>query len=580
MKNKIIRLFSLMLIPAMLGGGMNVPAVIAADTETGEIISENAVELTDDTSEDVQKDEADTDYSVYGNYDQIVWIEEMDGVLPYPDSESNIHKLTADEAAKLTADYEGELVFSEGDYLAYVPDGKSDTTVTVIPENYDSRLKYKVTAFNRLIEEDRTDKLIANKDGSYSLKVEGLEAICFKAVADGEKDPAPAHIPGGFGALDSQPDITDSTTELTLVKGQKFMLGQKDWISDNRKIVSVTKGKVSVKAAGSTTIKRDGQIVNVTVKDISLAEKKKELYIGKMQNVGLLGADGMEVIYDSSNRDVVGVDYNGNLYPFSKGTAVVSAYVNGVQFKCNIKVNDFDKSKKDFSQTVELDPLQSVNIKISGFKPQKAEWSSETQVAAADLPKGCVFQDSVVRITKSGKLTAIGVGETVLTAKGGSANDVVIRIRVNDTWFRELHINAGKSKTIKIGGLNGKVQWKPEYENWVKVDGNKITGVTPSVGTISGQYEGFTWVVTVYVDDPSIKTLAKKGSTYSLTLKKGESAEIKPEGSPSGLIYRCNKSEVAYVNENGIVTARGTGSAKITGKLNGQAITIKLTVTE
>ena len=580
MKNRIKRLFALILLPVMLGGGQCMPGVIAADIETGEIVSENTAEITEDTAEDVQEEEAALDYSVYGNYEQIVWIEEMDGVEPYPDSVNNIHKLTAEEAAKLTSDYEGELVFTEGQYLAYVPDGKSTTTVTVIPENYDSKLKYKVTAFNKLIDEDISGKLKANKDGSYSLKVVGLEAICFKAVPDGEKDPVPAHIPGGFGALDPQPEITDDTTELTLVKGQKFMLGQKDWTSDNKKIVSVSKGKVSVKATGSTTIRRDGQTVSVTVKDITFAEKKKELYIGKLENVDLLGADGMEVVYESSNRDIVGVDENGYLYPFSKGTAVVSAYVNGVQFKCNIKVKDFDKSKKDFSKPVELEPLQSVNIKIAGFKPKKAEWSSDTQIAAADLPKGCVFQDSVVRITKSGKLTAIGAGETVLTAKGGSANDVVITIRVEDTWFKELHLNTGKSKTIKISGLKGKVEWKPEFENVVKIDGNKITGVEAGVVDITGQYEGFTWVVSVYVDDPSIKTLEKKGSSYSLTLKKGESADIKPEKCTLGLIYKCNKSEIAYVDEDGIVTARGTGSAKITGKLNGQTITIKLNVTE
>ena len=300
MKNRVIRLFSLLLLPALLGGEMRLPAVNAADTETGEV----AAELTDDSAEDVTAEEAATDYSVYGNYEQIVWIEGMDGVVPYPDSESNIHKLSAAEAAELTKAYEGELVFSEGEYLAYVPDGKSDTTITVIPENYDSRLKYKVTAYNHLVDQDCTDKLKANKDGSYSLKVIGLEAISFKAVADGEKDPVPEHIPGGYGPLDPQPEISNETTELTLVKGQKFMLGQKDWISDSKKTVAINKGKVSAKAVGSATIKRDGQTIKVTVKEIAFSEKKKELYIGKGQNVGLLGAEGMDVYYDSSNKDV------------------------------------------------------------------------------------------------------------------------------------------------------------------------------------------------------------------------------------------------------------------------------------
>ena len=578
MKNRVIRLFSLLLLPALLGGEMRLPAVNAADTETGEV----AAELTDDSAEDVTAEEAATDYSVYGNYEQIVWIEGMDGVVPYPDSESNIHKLSAAEAAELTKAYEGELVFSEGEYLAYVPDGKSDTTITVIPENYDSRLKYKVTAYNHLVDQDCTDKLKANKDGSYSLKVIGLEAISFKAVADGEKDPVPEHIPGGYGPLDPQPEISNETTELTLVKGQKFMLGQKDWISDSKKTVAISKGKVSAKAAGSATIKRDGQTIKVTVKEIAFSEKKKELYIGKGQNVGLLGAEGMDVYYDSSNKDVVGVDGNGNLYPFSKGTATVSAYVNGVQIKCNVKVNDFDKSKKDFSQTVELEPLQSVNIKIPGFKPQKAVWSSETQIAAENLPKGCVFQDSVVRISKSGKLTAIGAGETVLTAKGGSEADVTIRIRVNDVWLKEIHLCVGQTKKINISGLKGKAVLTPEFENRIKIDGNKIKGVEAGMLTLEAKYEGFTSYITVYVDDPAIKKLAKQGSGYNYTLnmKKGEIIDISPEACHSALVYKCNKSEVAAVYEDGSLIARGVGKAKITTKVNGKTVTVKLNVTE
>ena len=94
MKNRVIRLFSFLLLPALLGGEMLLPAVNAADTETGEV----AAELTDDSAEDVTAEEAATDYSVYGNYDQIVWIEGMDGVVPYPDSESNI---TANQSTDL-----------------------------------------------------------------------------------------------------------------------------------------------------------------------------------------------------------------------------------------------------------------------------------------------------------------------------------------------------------------------------------------------------------------------------------------------------------------------------------------------
>ena len=233
-------------------------------------------------------------------------------------------------------------------------------------------------------------------------------------------------------ALDSQPVITPDTTSLTLVKGQKFVLDDTNWTSSDKKVLAIKKTKATVKKAGTVKLTHDSQTVDVTVVATAFDSKSVKMTAGEEKSISLNNVAGLDVLYVSMSPDVAVVDADGVVTAISKGSAVINAYVNGVMFKYTVKVADVDTSKRDFTKPVELKPMQSVNVKMSGFKPAKAVWTSDTQVSENELPKGYVFADSVVRINKKGKITAIGAGETVITATGGSTEPITITVNVSE----------------------------------------------------------------------------------------------------------------------------------------------------
>ncbi len=385
-------------------------------------------------------------------------------------------------------------------------------------------------------------------------------------------------------ALDSQPDL--NADSIILVKGQKFVVEGDGWISSDKSVLTVNKkGNVTAKKpTSSVTLSRvvDGKTIK-SIKVIILQpsiEPGVVLYVGKDKKISLTGITGLNAIWISSATDVAVVDNEGVVQALSKGTATISAIINGVEFKCKVTVKDADTSKKDFSRTVELVPMQSTNVKVNGFKASKATWSSDLEaVPASKLSKGVVYENAVVRITKSGKLTAIGVGETELTATSGSAA-LKFKIVVSAPVTQIVHLNVNSSKTIKIYGTKGALAWRGEV-NGLQITKNKIKALSSGMRTITAQYENFEYKVIIYAEDPSIVTKEISGAypKYTLQMKVGETVAITEKETYQNILYRSNKNNIAFADEAGVITARSSGKATITAKVNGKKITIVVNVT-
>ena len=65
-----------------------------------------------------------------------------------------------------------------------------------------------------------------------------------------------------------------------------------------------------------------------------------------------------------------------------------------------------------------------------------------------------------------------------------------------------------------------------------------------------------------------------------MALKEGESCQLQIEGNYQPVIFESGKPAIAFVDENGMVCARGQGNATLSGKVNGQKITIAVKVTK
>ena len=431
-------------------------------------------------------------------------------------------------------------------------------------------------------------------------------------------EPAPLVPSTGSGyATDPLPVVTEDTTALTLVKGQKFTLSNTDWTSDNTKIISVSKGNVIAKAAtGDSPVKLkrgNSQSIDVTVLAPVIDKKDKtlKLVVGSSAKLNLKNTGDLSVWYSSAAPDVAAVDSKGTVTAISKGSAVITAYVNGVAYKFTVKAADADTSKRNFTleDGVSLVPNQTIVIKATGFTASKATWTSKTKVDTDE--NNIVYRDNVVKIDKSGKMTAIGVGSTSFTGTDSKSNTVNIRVNVSAPAEHVLHLNVNSAKSLKLYGVKGSLNWCEDTEGGagvpeslmastgngsgimefgdkvVKYQSGKFTGLKSGAVTLKANDGNFDHILKIYVEDPSVNGLDGNAYNYSVRMKAGENKTFTLPGVMQDVTFISNKTSVAFAspadtdgNLAYVISARGSGSAKISAKINGKAVTINVKVTK
>ena len=471
--------------------------------------------------------------------------------------------IQVDESAEITAAIEPDDAVNKK--LSWSSSDASIATVTVDPADNTKVVIKGLT--------DGTAQILAvATDGS------GCEASCKIVVGKGSV---------GSTALDTQPAFT--TDSIILVKGQKFTLDG-EWESSNTSLLAMNKkgaGTAKNKTSASIELKQkeNGAVVktyNVTIVQPGL-QKSATLIAGETTQLTVTSAGGLNVTWSSSAPDVASVSSEGVVSGISKGSATVTAYINGVAFNCKVTVKDADTSKRDLTKnvTVKLVPMQTITAKASGFNAKKATWSSDRTPKTEGLANGVAYEDDIVRITKAGKITAIGVGTTALKATGGG-KELNFTIEVQEPATQIIHLNEGASKTIKLYGTKGNLSWTASDTSVVKITGNKIQGLKYGETTLTTKYENIDYTVEVYVEDPVITAEGLTGNypTYTLAIKKGQTVILGIDQVYQDVIFKSNKNNIAFMNEDGVISARNTGKAVMTTKINGKKVTLNVNVSE
>ena len=311
----------------------------------------------------------------------------------------------------------------------------------------------------------------------------------------------PDPIYGSGSALDPLPTIIPGTTkDLYLVKGQKFTIGS-GWRSSDSKTVSISKkGELSVKKDGETSIScgegDNTYSINIHAVKPDIAKKIKLDTGSKTSEQIMTGLpDDLPVIFYSASPDVATVDDSGMVTAVGKGSAKVTAYINGKAYSSTVSVKESVTAK---NRTMHLAVGSSKSISIKGIK----KWESASK--------------DIAEMNKKGKkVTAKAPGETVLSA---SANNTEYTI---DFYAED----------ITIGGEGISADGKPSK--------NK----------------------------------------YKLKLNKGGETDIEfSESLMQEVIFNSNKPDIAFVDEEGHITARDKGSCKLSAKVDGKTITISVKV--
>ncbi len=432
--------------------------------------------------------------------------------------------------------------------------------------------------------------------------------------------------------------IISEDLDVYMVKGQSYVFPAKDeaghlitWKSSDSRIVKVS-GKYKAKAQKETdeTEDSEGNKREVYIYDGDTPETSATRYIvhvvspfltwrtsltenstvvkkalsaipGERLWLELDGFSDLEDFYDitwqSSNAEVAKVE-DGMVCALAKGTTKISAYVNGRVFVATVKVIDVKSiSSVESNATVTLTPLQTIMLRFSDkFNVKKAVWSSAEGDMLTVLKKNGkldFYQNTVVRITPAGKMTAVGVGTTTLTGTLADGTTKTFTVNVKRPTATIAYLNAGKTKNLTYYNVKvKKAVWSSTNES---LTGNMLNGKIKAAAaqhgkaTITCVYDpyhiddiegtGFTYTTTVYVEDVKLVTddqlkEKKAGTSYELKMDLNDCYVIRATGAYQPVVFASAKPGIAFVDEAGVVSARGKGKTSLSARVNGKKITI------
>ena len=356
------------------------------------------------------------------------------------------------------------------------------------------------------------------------------------------------------------------------------------WISYNENIAKVDQnGTVTAFRAGKTTIKaRSGFqtktcVVKVVNSSIKLNKTTATIYHGgtstnTLQLKATIKGATKNVMWESSDTNVVTVDAKGKVTSVSAGTATITATANGKSASCTVTV-------KESSITLNMDTMQLSNkgtgssIKLTpaiiGSKKNVKWVSSDKTVATVSGGKVTGKKSGTATITA----TANGVSDTcVVTVTDGlvSINEekVLLYVGGTKTETKQLKTNAGKQDVLA---------WSSSDDSIATVENGLVTAKGEGTAIIKVECNGKTDSCEVTVKN----TVTEIGEDTVFLRTKGADKTYQLNSSVIGrsgsVKWTSSDNKVASVNK-GKVTAKKAGTATITATANGVSDSVTVTI--
>lgn len=236
---------------------------------------------------------------------------------------------------------------------------------------------------------------------------------------------------------------------------------------------------------------------------IKISKSKVSLIKGKSETLKVNGTSS-KIKWTTSNKKIVKVNNKGKVTAVSKGTATITAKVNGKNYKCKVTVETPSISYT----TLTLIKGDSQTLKVTGTK-QKITWSTSNK--------------KIATVSSKGKIKAVKNGNVKITAKvGGKTYTCKVRVETPSISKTSLSLTLGESGYIYITGTNQNILWSSRNESVATVESGKIN--TKSVGstTIVAKVGSKTYECKVTVNPVPIKTYTSGDYQVGVDIPAGE----------------------------------------------------------
>lgn len=339
-----------------------------------------------------------------------------------------------------------------------------------------------------------------------------------------------------------------------------------------KKIVSVLCAAAAINFAAPLNIVPD----KLSCISASAAETQTLTFnaIGQTSQITLSGTDETPTWY-SDNTNVATVDQNGKVTSVGEGTCKVYAVFSNQVLECIVKV-EIPEEQKEFviGEITLTNDNPAVELSLGDIDMSGAVWqSSNINIATVD---------------QKGKVTAVNSGNcTVFFELNGKKYIVNVtstyspqttKPPITEVILGSLNLNnTNPSAAITLSGVpeGTVVSWSSDNENIAKVDHNgKVTAVSSGVCKIIALIDGVKYITNVSSSyDPSaVPTKPTDVFLNNMELSNDSpSGTITLSGVDEGTVitWKSSNENVAVVDQNGKVTAVGSGTCRIIAVIDG-----------
>lgn len=319
--------------------------------------------------------------------------------------------------------------------------------------------------------------------------------------------------------------------------------------------------------------------MTANAEDFSISQKTATMNIGDRMELEVSNAD-KKPVWISYNENIAKVDQNGTITAFRAGKTTIKVR-SGFQTKtCVVKVVNSSIKLNKTTATIyhggtSTNTLQ-LKATIKGATKDVVWESSDTNVATVDA---------------KGKVTSVSAGTATITAtaNGKSASCKVtvkessIVLNMDTMQLSNKGTGSSMKLTPSIIGSKKNVKWVSSDKTVATVSSGKVTGKKSGTATITATANGVSDTCVVTVTDGLVSINEEKVLLY-VGGTKTETKQLKTNAKKQDVLAWSSSNDSIATVENGLVTAKGKGTAIIKVECNGKTdsceVTVKNTVTE